>query len=1021
MNARSSSMPGALLATVVVCSLCVPVAARAQDARTTEPGTRQMSIADLRAWKSIRGPTVSPDGKWLAYELAPNDGDATVVIRATHDTTEWRFPVGDASAGGRGGRRFGGPALVTISGDSKWAVFRVQPTKEETARARTSRRPAESKVALVDLATGKKRDFDRIRRFAFQGDHPHWLALLTEPSGAAGGGATGAAGGRGGRGGAGGSGGAPAVRTNSSDLLLYDLADGSIQNVGSVSEFGFDHDGRYLAYTVETADHVGDGVQVRDLDTNVVDALDGSRAVYRHLAWADSGLALAALRVMADTAGRDTTVDVVAFTGFGAGGPKKTVLDLTGRSDAPAGMVVSPDRGPSWSEDLGTLYFGLKEAPEPPPRGHERGTDLQSLIKPGAPGMGGRQNQPRTAAPTDEDLPSLILWHWDDPRLQSQQIVQQQQDEHYSYLAEYRLGENRVIRLANDSLRNVSIAPHDRYAYSLGNEPYQRDESITGRAFVDIYTIDLRTGQERRPVRKVITRVVPSADGSRLLFWGMDANWHLIDMATGKVRNLTAGMPVTFANVKDDHNDLVKPPEPVVGWSKDGGWVLLSDGWDVWKVSATGAPPLNLTRNGRATRVHYQRRVMVPRDEEGIDLSKPLYFQTYGEWTKKEGLSRVDAGKGGATRLMWDDAYFGFMKAKDADVVLYSRQTFNAYPDWYLAKSDFSGGTRLTDADPQQREFAWSSGARLIDYVSAKGDSLQGALILPADYEPGKKYPLLVEIYEKRSQELHDYVLPSDTRAPDLSVYTSRGYAVLLPDIVYRVNDPGMSAVWCVVPAVKAAIATGIVDSTKVGLHGHSWGGYQTAFLVTQTHIFAAAVAGAPLTDMVSMYGSVYWNAGIGDAQIFESSQGRFKGSFLDNWDAYVRNSPAFHTKNVTTPLIILSDDKDGAVDFNQGITWFNDLRNAGKKVILLTYVGENHGLARPVNQRDYAMRMQEFFDHYLEGAPAPDWMLHGIPRIEMDAELKAVRARVDAELAGAHKHAADGKVDRRSGGGPGE
>ncbi len=987
MNRRQSLLAAALLLGVTVLSPCVPAAGAQQP--TVGP-TKQMSIADLRAWKSIRGPSVSPDGKWLAYELAPNDGDATVIIRSTTGTTQWTFPVGDASAGGRGGGRGGPSGAVTISGDSKWAMFNVAPTTAAAEKARKTHKPAESKVALVDLATGHEQEFSRIGRFVFAGDHPQWVALHTQPEA---GGNAGSAGGRGGEEAA------PAPRVSSSDLLLYRLADGMIVNIGNVGDFGFDHDGQYLAYTVETGDRVGDGIQLRDLRTDVVRTIDGARAEYRRLAWADSGLALAALRVRADSATRDTTVAVVAFNDFSAAGPKKTVLDLDGRTDAPADMAISPDRGPTWSENLDVVYFGLRNAPKPPAKDSGQGTDLQSLVKPGAPGMGGTVNQPKTPAASDEDLPSLILWHWNDPRLQSQQIVQEQQDKRYSYLAEYRLGDNRVIRLANDSLRDVSIAPHDRYAYALGNRPYERDESVTGRAYVDIYTIDLRTGAERRPVRKVITRAMPSADGTHLMYWGMDANWHLIDMATGADRNLTQGMPVTFANVEDDHNNLVQPPEPVIGWSQDGASVLLSDGWDVWKVSATGGPAVDLTRDGRQTKVRYQRRTLVPADEKGIDLSKPLYFQTYGEWTKQEALARVDAQHGGATRLMRDDADLNFLKAKDAGVVLYSRGTFNDYPDWYLAKADFSGGTRLTDADPQQHEFAWSSGTQLIDYTSAKGDKLQGALFLPANYEPGKKYPLLVEIYEKRSQELHNYVVPSDTRAPDLSVYTSRGYAVLLPDIVYRVNDPGMSAVWCVVPAVQAAIATGIVDPAHVGLHGHSWGGYQTAFLVTQTHLFAAAVAGAPLTDMVSMYGSVYWNAGIGDAQIFESSQGRFKGSFLDNWDAYVRNSPAFHSKNVTTPLIILSDDKDGAVDFNQGITWFNDLRNAGKKVILLTYVGENHGLAKPVNQRDYAMRMQEFFDHYLKGAPEPDWMQHGIPRLQMDSVLKAERARVDAEL----------------------
>jgi dipeptidyl aminopeptidase/acylaminoacyl peptidase len=181
---------------------------------------------------------------------------------------------------------------------------------------------------------------------------------------------------------------------------------------------------------------------------------------------------------------------------------------------------------------------------------------------------------------------------------------------------------------------------------------------------------------------------------------------------------------------------------------------------------------------------------------------------------------------------------------------------------------------------------------------------------------------------------------------------------VLDPDIAYNVNDPGMSAVWAVMPAVKAAIATGIVDE-NVGLWGHSWGGYQTAFLVTQTDIFKAAVAGAALTDMVSMYSSVYWNTGGSNQAIFESSQGRFKGNFIENYDAYIRNSPVFHADKVKTPLMLLHNDKDGAVDFNQGMIYFNTLRQLQKEVIMLEYVGENHGLSRPVNQRDYARRMR--------------------------------------------------------------
>jgi dipeptidyl aminopeptidase/acylaminoacyl peptidase len=275
-----------------------------------------------------------------------------------------------------------------------------------------------------------------------------------------------------------------------------------------------------------------------------------------------------------------------------------------------------------------------------------------------------------------------------------------------------------------------------------------------------------------------------------------------------------------------------------------------------------------------------------------------------------------------------------------------------------------------------------------VNYTSEKGDKLQAALFLPANYEKGKSYPTVVNFYEKMSQTANQFQAPS-ANGFSRTLYTSNGYAVFVPDITYRVNDPGMSAVWCMVPAVKAAIATGIVDPKHIGITGHSWGGYQTAFLITQTDLFAAAVAGAPLTDMVSMYSLVYKNSGGWNGAIFESSQGRFKGGFWDNWDAYYRNSPVFFAKNVKTPLMILHNDKDGAVDFTQGVEYFNTLRRMQKPVIMLEYIGENHGLAKRSNQRDYTERMKEYFDHYLMGAPAPEWMVNGIPRLKMEDHLK--------------------------------
>src|SRR6185503_14734790 len=536
-----------------------------------------------------------------------------------------------------------------------------------------------------------------------------------------------------------------------------------------------------------------------------------------------------------------------------------------------------------------------------------------------------------------------------------------------------------------------------------------------GRRYQDTYSVDLTTGARKLLLKKHLGNAnIASPNGKNALYWGDDAQWHVMDLATGEQHVISKGVPTLFADTSDDHNNIVMPPDASLGWTKDGSAVLLSDGFDVWKVPVNGGTAVNLTVDGKKNQIRYQRilafeqtRAGAPAggrggrggrggagNAEGVDMSQPIYFATYGEWTKKSGVSKVEPNKPGAQRIVFDDANYNFQKAKDADVYVYTRQTAIDFPNYYVTDASLKPGRQLTDANPQQKDFAWTSGVKLINYTSAKGDKLQGALYLPANYEPGKKYPLLVAIYEKRSNLAHNYVSLNETSTPNRSLYTSRGYAVLDPDIVYRVNDPGMSAVWCVVPAVKAAIATGIVDSADVGLWGHSWGGYQTAFLVTQTNIFKAAIAGAPLTDMVSMYSSIYWNTGGTNQAIFESSQGRFKGNVADNMEAYLRNSPVFHAKNVKTPLIILSDDKDGAVDFNQGITYFNTLRQMGKDVILLEYVGENHGLARPINMKDYAMRQKDWFDHYLKGAPAPEWMTNGIPRIKMDEYWQQLKAQ---------------------------
>jgi dipeptidyl aminopeptidase/acylaminoacyl peptidase len=943
---------------VVLAAVLAAAAGQTQapkpEAKPAPPAPRPIGLPDILAWKSVSGFVVSPDGRWAGFRVAPVEGDGEVIFRETRGTKTYKFPAGE----GRSGQ-------VALSEDGTFGVFLVFPEAKEAKKLRKERKRLYNKAAVVNLATGEKAEYEKIRAFAFSGENPGWVALhKAAPEGQE----------------------REREKWSGSDLILRELATGRETMLGNVSEFAFDKKGRWLAMAVDAYGMAGNGVAVRDMASGVVSPLDNDKAVYRSLRWTEKGEALACIKGKEDKAYEDKLHALLGFTGFaGAGGAKgaspgiqKTVYDPKEDKVFPQGMTISPNRPPQWTEGLDALLFGVHE-PKKKADGTPASPAAPSTEAPAAPG-----------GEADEDMPDLVLWHHLDKRLQSQQQVEANRDQNFSYLAEYRPAEKAFIRLADDGLRQVAAGPKGLFAVGQDVREYELEGNLDGRRYQDVYVIDLKTGARTLALKKARWTYDVSTDGTRLLYYD-DGAFFALELATGKTTNLTRNTPANFINEDDDHN-VKNPPDFPVGWSTDGKTVYLSDGWDIWGVPVHGGPGVNITGNGRRDRVRYRSLVSLDPEAKGIDLAKPHLVSMSGEWTKKTGWGRVEQAKPGVTVLLWDEAGFGFpLKPRKAEMFFYTRDTSRDFPDWYVADGAFKNAARLTEANPQQKDFFWSSGSMLLDYEmdprSGKEAKLQAALFLPSNYEKGKKYPTVVYYYEKMSQQLNRYASPS-ANGFNKSVYTSNGYAVLMPDITYKVNDPGMSAVWCVLPALEAAVATGVVDRARVGLHGHSWGGYQTAFLVTQAD-FAAAVAGAPLTNMISMYSSIYFNTGGGNMAIFESSQGRFLGGYWDNLEAYQRNSPVYYAARVQTPLIILHNDKDGAVDWNQGIEYYNTLRRLKKPVIMLQYVGENHGLAKAANQKDYTVRMREWFDHWLKGQPAPAWMVEGIPHLKMKDHLK--------------------------------
>ena len=985
---------------------------------------RQLTLNDLLAWKQIRTPALSNDGKTFAYILGPNEGDAEVVIRGTMaGAKETRFPVGDQAAaqraagggggGGGGGGQGGGAAALGISGNNKWVAFLIYPSSATPRRGGRgpaaggrdsgAARPAPTRLGVVNVADGTKREFENVRAFRFAGDKSDWLAVHHAAPATGGGG--------------GGGGGAQSGTT----LELINLGSSTPAiPIANVSEFAFDDSADWIAYAVSISDQVGNSIQLRQLSTGITRSLDAQKATYRRITWADSSTALAAIRVESDTsssAASDENVSALLWTRATDATPR-TVEISSKTAGVTGGLVLSSDYAISFGDSAKVLYVGLREPR--PPRTRAGGFTAPS---PGgsAPGAG-NTGQIAAAPQTDADVPSLILWHWKDPRTQAMQQVQEQQDRAFAYVGAYQVAAGKLVQLSDEKQRTIQLGPKSTWAVTSDVSEYQRSAGIQGFAFRDLYAVNIATGE-----RKLIQRKVPGGGGGGGGFGGGGANvfspnnakyayydtgdWKVYDFTTGALKTVTTGVDAKFWDEEDDHNQ-VKPGigGGLLGWSKDNSSIIVRDNWDLWRVPVNSGAAVNLTQNGRKDQIRYQGRLVFDtRSGPGIDLTQPMFVETYGEWSKKEGLARVDAMRGGVTQIATEDAKVDYRRARDAATWAFTRQTALKFPDWYATDDGLRNERQITEANPQQKDVAFTAGVRLVEYScdypadakgapGGKGAKRVAMLWLPAGYEQGKKYPAITYIYEQLSQNFHVYAQPNATRYANPSVYTSRGYAYFMPDIVYHVNDPGRSAVWCVVPAVKAAIATGIIDSARVGLQGHSWGGYQTSFITTQTKIFKTAVAGAPLTDMTSMFGSVYWNTGSTDGSIFISSQGRFTGGPNEEPEAYRRNSPQTFAQNLSMPFMILHNDRDGAVDFNQGITYYNHLRQLGKEVVLLEYVGENHGLARPANQKDYALRMTEWFDTFLRDQPPPQWIQDGVPRLKMEAHLKDRRTMVDSK-----------------------
>jgi dienelactone hydrolase len=951
---KSTQAARRLICLVSVVVLAAPLFVSAQqNAPSASPsapvtaanGGKPITIEDYGRFKRIGAASISTDGKWMLYTVTPNEGDGTLFVQSLDSEKKHEIPRGTGASFSETGRWIG-YFIAPPSGRGRGAGGRGGQASAAGGPGQAA--PART-FEVLDLNTGSKTSFPAVASFSFSPDG-EWL--LMRPQGATPQPAA-DAGGRGG--GRGGQGGAQADASQpGTDLLMRNLATGDQRYVGNVGTFSFDDAGKLMAYTVRGQQRLGNGVYVMTLASGEQKMLDTAAADYDQLAWSVTGTHLAVLRgdKARDRLQKDNVL--LAWTQVGAGSPRPVTIDPAKSSSFPAGMVISEFTAPRWSDDGARLMVGLKA------------------------------QEPDRPAPT-EPQPNVDVWHWKDERPQSAQIVTVNQDRRSTYSALVDLAAGTVRQIANDDMRVVTPTDDLKWAVGRLDTPY-RGQIAWGGSKADVYRINLLTG-ERALIEPALSRTMGFSPDGRWFLYLQKGRVYSYEMATGKKTAIDGGK--NFVNVEDDH-DYEKPVYGVAGFTADAA--LLYDRYDVFAVPlAGGRPPLNLTRNAGANeqtrfRIATFLRTPAPGNRlQPYDLTKPIVLNAEGEFSKKEGFYELAPG-GTPKPLVWlDKSISAPVVARHADRMIFSLQSFTEYPNYWVSDKRFSAMRQVTDADPELlKQFAWGS-KKLIDYTNSKGQRLQATLTLPAGYEPGKRYPMLVYFYEIMSNTHHNFQVPPYDDRPHMSTYASNGYLVLQPDVVYEIGKPGSSALDCVGSAVRKVIELGYADPKRVGLQGHSWGGYQSSFMVTATDMFAAVVTGAPPTDLTSFYGTLYRSTGTIQQGITEVGQVRM-GENVTPWShhaLYESQSPIHNAPNIKTPFLILHGTADGAVDWGQGLEFYAAARRLGKNVILLSYPDEAHHLGRRENQIDFQIRMRQYFDHYLKGTPAPEWMTKGVPQVK--------------------------------------
>jgi len=889
-----------------------------------------LTFAAFDIWKSLNSPQISNDGKWVSFEINHQDGDGKLFLSTPDKSFQQSVNRGKKAV---------------FSPNSSFLAFHIYPQTDsikqmKRAGAETDELPKDS-LAIWLTKTNEILRFPRLKSFQVPEKENDWIAYLlfseeqeeeeedsTEEK--------------------------KIVPPSGDELVIFHPESGKKFQFQYVTDYSFSENGKSIVF-----------VQLQ------IDTLEKPQIVFFNILTEKSEILFKTTEVaqiesltidhlgnqFAFLFSSDTTEVKTFSLYFGKQNQQPKLIADTLTTSFPKGWTVSENGELYFSENDKRLFFGSAPKPE----------------------------QPEEDTLLDEEKVSIDIWSWHDPLLQSQQLFDLETDLTKAYLAVFNIEKNQIFQLENEDIEYVSTTMNGNGNFALGYnyEPYKMLQSWETPEYADVFLVDLNNGNKTLIKKKIQSYITISPNGKFVVWYEYaDSNYYSYNTNNKAVTNITVNCNVDFYDCKND-----QPADPenygIAGWTENDEYLLIYDRFDIWKIAPDASKqPINATNGyGRNNNIRFYRQ-QINEDELFINSSEIQLLNAFNETNKQAGFFEMNLKKQENPKqlVIQDYMFYFYAKAKNAPKYIWAKGSFTEYPELQISGNDFLNSNVLSETNPQQKDYNWGT-AELISWNDLNGDEIDGLLYKPEDFDPSKKYPMLIYFYDRHSDELHQHYTPRPSRSViNPTCYTSNGYIVLMPDIKYTIGYPGQSACDAVISGANFMISQGYVNKEKIGIQGQSWGGYQVAYLITQTNMFAAASAGAPVTNMTSAYGGIRWESGMSRMFQYEEAQSRIGGTLWEKPWRYIENSPIFYADKVNTPLLIRHDDADGAVPWYQGIEFFVALRRLQKPVWMLNYNGQPHNLSRRADSKDLSIRMMQFFNHYLKDEPMPNWMEDGVP-----------------------------------------